>query len=46
MGNRVIEVKTQGGEILKVLFNKSDRKISDVWLEGLARIVYKGVFYV
>jgi diaminopimelate epimerase len=46
MGDRVINVKTRGGEILKVFFNKTDTKISDVWLEGLAKIVYKGVYYV
>lgn len=45
-GNRVIRVKTRGGEILKVFFNKANTKVSNVWLEGLARIVYKGVFYV
>lgn len=46
MGSRVIKAETKGGEILKVSFNKANKKISDVWLEGLARIVYKGVFYV
>jgi len=45
-GSRVVKVKTKGGEILKVLFSKAGTKISNVWLEGLARIVYKGVFYV
>lgn len=45
-GNRVIKVKTRGGEVLKVFFNKANTKIGNVWLEGLARIVYKGVFYV
>jgi len=45
-GDRVIRVKTRGREILKVFFNKTNAKVSDVWLEGLARIVYKGVYYV
>ncbi|MDD4955249.1 MAG: diaminopimelate epimerase [Candidatus Omnitrophica bacterium] len=46
MGERVVKVKTRGGEILKVLFDKADEKVSNVWLEGLASTVYKGVFYV
>ncbi len=45
-GYSKIEVETRGGETLKVFFNKQGTKISDVWLEGLAKIVYKGVFYV
>ena len=44
--NRIIRVKTKGGEILKVFFNKANAKVSDVWLEGLAKIVYKGGYYV
>ncbi len=41
-----INVITQGGETLKVCFNKEADRISDVWLEGRAKIVYKGEFYV
>ena len=44
-GNK-INVHTRGSEILKVYFNNNDSKISDVWLEGKARIVHKGVYYV
>ncbi|MCK9615473.1 MAG: diaminopimelate epimerase [Candidatus Omnitrophica bacterium] len=45
-GNRVIKVKTRGGEILKVFFSKTNSKVSNIWLEGLVRIVYKGGYYV
>ena len=41
-----INVLTQGGEILRVYFKKDGNEISDVWLEGRAKIVYKGEFYV
>ena len=39
-----INVLTQGGEALKVYFKKDDNKISDVWLEGKVKIVYKGEY--
>lgn len=39
---RKINVITQGGETLKVYLKKDAQKISDVWLEGKAKIVYKG----
>jgi diaminopimelate epimerase len=42
----LIKVKTQGGEILKVSFQKKNGKFSQVWLEGPVRIVYKGECYV
>jgi diaminopimelate epimerase len=41
-----INVHTAGGEILKVSFEKLDHKFSDVWLEGRARLVYRGEYYV
>ncbi|MDD4980878.1 MAG: diaminopimelate epimerase [Candidatus Omnitrophica bacterium] len=41
-----INIHTKSGEILKVYFEKTGRKFSDVWLEGKARIVYKGAYYV
>jgi diaminopimelate epimerase len=41
-----IDVHTAGGEILKVSFNKSKNSFSDVWLEGRARLVYRGEYYV
>ncbi|HAH21951.1 MAG: diaminopimelate epimerase [Omnitrophica WOR_2 bacterium GWF2_43_52] len=37
-----INVVTQGGETLKVYFKKEDNDVKDVWLEGKAKIVYKG----
>lgn len=41
-----INVLTRSGEMLKVYFKKEDSNFSNVWLEGKARIVYKGVYYV
>ena len=42
-----INVYTKSGEILKVDFRKSnDINFEDVWLEGKAKIVYSGVYYV
>lgn len=41
-----INVVTQGGETLKVYFDRDSDKISNVWLEGKAKIIYSGVFYV
>ena len=45
-GQNRINVITRGGETLKVYFKKEADKISDVWLEGKAKIVCKGEFYV
>jgi len=45
-GKYKINVHTKSRETLKVYFNKIDNKFSDVWLEGKARIVYKGAYYV
>jgi diaminopimelate epimerase len=39
-------VLTRGGEILKIYYTLQGEKFSDVWLEGKAGIVYKGVWYV
>ena len=44
--NNLVKVKTQSGETLKVYFNKSQAKFKNVWLEGSAKIVYKGEYYV
>ncbi len=41
-----INVQTRSGEILRVYFRKINKKFTDVWLEGKARIVYKGVYDV
>jgi len=45
-GAKNINIHTKSGEILKVYFNSNHNSISDVWLEGKVRIVYKGVYYV
>ncbi|MDD4183767.1 MAG: diaminopimelate epimerase [Candidatus Omnitrophica bacterium] len=45
-GNRIIKVKTKSGEILKVYFEKNNNKFQNVWLEGKAKFVYKGRYYV
>lgn len=41
-----IRVMTRSGEALYVYFKLKDDKISDVWLQGRARIVFKGEYYV
>jgi diaminopimelate epimerase len=41
-----IMVHTQGGEVLRVSFKRKGMNFSEVWLEGNAKIVYKGVYYV
>ncbi len=41
-----VSVRTRSGEILRVFFKRSADKFRDVWLEGKARIVYKGVYNV
>ena len=38
----LIKVKVKSGEMLKVSFTRERDKISDVWLEGKAHLVYKG----
>jgi len=44
--DRLIKVGTRGGEELKVYFKKENKSFRDVWLEGSAKIVYKGEYYV
>ena len=41
-----IFVETRSRETLKVYFRLLKKKISDVWLEGKAKIVFKGEYYV
>ncbi len=41
-----INVHTAGGEVLKVNFIKTEHGFKDVWLEGKARLVYRGEYYV
>lgn len=37
-----VDVKTRGGEVLKIYFKKQGNSFSDVWLEGDTNIIYKG----
>ncbi len=39
-------VKTKSGEVLRVYFTMSKKKIFDVWLEGLASVVFKGKYFL
>ncbi len=39
-----VKVKTLGGEILSVDFRRDGRRITDVYLEGKAKFVFKGTF--
>jgi diaminopimelate epimerase len=41
-----IGISTKSGERLKVYFDKRKNGFKNVWLEGKARIVYKGVYNV
>ena len=44
--NNLVNVRTQSQEILKVYFKKSKEILDNIWLEGSAKIVYKGEYYV
>ena len=44
-GNEV-KVLTKSREVLTVYFRKAGNRFSDVWLQGMARIVHKGEYYV
>jgi diaminopimelate epimerase len=41
---KLVRVRTQSKEVLKVYFKKNGRGFKEVWLEGRAQIVYKGVY--
>jgi diaminopimelate epimerase len=41
-----IRVQTRSGEILTVAFAVSRHRVTDVWLEGKAEVVFSGVFFV
>ena len=41
-----VEVQTRSGEILAIDFNQAQKKITDVFLEGEARIVCEGKLYL
>jgi len=42
----LVKVQTESGEILKVYFQRDNFKFHNVCLEGSAKIVYKGEYYV
>lgn len=44
-GNK-IKAQTRGGERLTVYFLRSKGSFNNVWLEGRARVVYQGEYYV
>lgn len=44
IGGASVKVVTAGGEELKVYFNRTDGRYSDVWLEGRAGVVYTGAY--
>ena len=44
--NKLVRVKTQSGEVLNVYFEREKDKFNNVWLEGMAKIVYKGEYNV
>lgn len=44
--NKLVRVKTQSKEVLKIYFKREKNKFENVWLEGSARVVYKGECYV
>jgi len=41
-----VNVRTQSQEILRVYFKKIGEVLDNIWLEGSAKIVYKGEYYV
>jgi diaminopimelate epimerase len=45
-GSYVVHVQTQGDEVLNVYFDYASGNFDNIWLEGRARIVYKGECYV
>jgi len=43
-GQKMINVLTKSGEVLKVSFRESDNKFKEVWLEGKVKVVFNGAF--
>jgi len=41
-----VNAHTAGGEVLKVYFTRAGQAFRDVWLEGKAKLVYRGEYYV
>ena len=44
-GKKTVNVVTKGGK-LKIYFTRTNHVVKDTWLEGEAKIVYKGVYHV
>lgn len=44
--DNLVKVLTQSGEILKIYFQNKKTGFENVWLEGSAKIVYKGEYHV
>ncbi len=44
--DKLVRVATQSKELLNIYFQNDNGKFSNVWLEGSARIVYKGEYHV
>ena len=42
----VVRVLTRSGEILKVYLERAHNRFTNIWLQGLVRIVAQGVYYV
>jgi len=42
----IVKVHTKSSEVLKVYFTREGCTFKNVWLEGRARVVYQGVYYV
>ncbi|MFH1507331.1 MAG: diaminopimelate epimerase [Candidatus Omnitrophota bacterium] len=40
-----INIHTQSGEVLKVYFQREEALFKDVWLQGGARLVYRGQYF-
>lgn len=45
-GRYAVDVKTRSGQMLKVYFEKINDKFTNTWLQGQAKIVAEGVYYV
>lgn len=44
--NEAVTARTKSGETLKVYYDKSGCSFRNVWLEGKARVVYKGEYFI
>ncbi|MBN3040348.1 MAG: diaminopimelate epimerase [Candidatus Omnitrophica bacterium] len=42
----IMPVNTRGGEVLKISFDRSKDKVKNIFLEGTARLIFKGEFNI